>query len=1527
MSQLDLFLPLLATSDTKKKLSISNDIINYLDQPGNSIECEDIGGFIDGIIPWMNQSNFRVSQNGLEIMGLLVKRMKADFRPYVNAVLPDAVDRLGDSKESVRDKAHILLIMLMLHTMSPQLMFEKLTPAFSHKLAKVREEVMVLLQNALADHGAHAIQLSRLLPSVVKLLSDPAAPVRDTAFNTLVEVYKHVGERVRLDLQKKFSVPPAKLGPLMATFDQVKESGQMMPTATLTLGPAADSSKRDDEDEVDRMAVKSAASRSTSAPPVRRVPPQKAAGANGTLPSGATTPGLRPRAARPRSPSIDRRTPDAARVRRVPSLVSRKPSATSSASSTAAGAIDEAMFISAFEDVPKVTLYSHKDLEDHMVKIRETVSQPSNPWDKRIEALKKLRSILIAGGTNYDELYQHLRLMEPALQLTVQDLRSQVVREGCITIAYLSQQLGHRVDHVCLSLLPYLIELIPNSAKVMSTSGVVAIRFIIQNTHYARLIPIITGQLSSKSREIRRACCEFLEQLLTSWPTQALERHVAVIQEAVRKGVSDADSEARAVSRRAYWGFADHFKEQADSLLNSLDSQHKKLLAGEMSKSSSNNSLTGPSAIRVSHAAPVSSRSRASSRAGSQENLSSRTTSLPRRSHIPQPSPPKPDRGGGESATAGQSPASYRSTSAIDLQAAQRARARAQYAAAQRMRVGSGVSLPRPRKLTAASPARGPPPAAAGSTESPRTPRNRGRRVTQSQPGSRSGSPSSRLSYATYTSAAAGSPGDAHTAGRTRRRSGIPRSTGTSREPSPHRLPAVGAAGSAGSARSRSIAGGTEAVHGRPVTVHKILQQSREAESALADALATTRTPRPFRSFDDHSDESETSSVCSERSYESANRREYASGWHGGPPSLSSGRLRDVWEDSGQQDVGEVIASLAATQWADRKDGLLALQAVLRSNRMLTASELKRITEIFTKMFMDTHTKVFSIFLDALQELVVQHHDDLGDWLYVLVTRLLNKLGADLLGSVVQKINKTLDIVRASFPHEQQLHCVFRFLLDQTQTPNTKVKVNTLRYLRAVLDSMDAASFPADDPDLPLAVTKVIGWTTDQKSVDIRNSAKGVVVALFNLNTPHFTRVLSQLSKLYQDTASEVMQQHLRRRASIDQSAALMRARSPGSPMAPSNGGPAGTFPRAGGPRSLTRLRSDPDDTENLNPEEFYSDGTHCEGGSLRRTTAEIQNYSFDGRDTGPKAEPERDSTSQDSGISQMSLALERTELSSAERTESRSPARLRALGEPAAAPPPAADEPAEPLADEAELVMTVLAELNASHGDRNTPERRNALLAVCRLAKQGSAQLWSEHFRTLLRLLLDNLRDGSGPVRELVLAALTEMLRRDCITPLFHPFIELIFLRVLDAHREPSERDVVRAAEQCAAVLAGRLPAESVVRVLNPLIQTGEYPVNQAAIKTLTRLMEQHSRHLVISCLPEIMPSLLKAYDNTESSVRKAAVFCMVTIHTLCGEEAMQPHLATLNATKLKLLNLYIKRAQTQSNPGTPRTNPGSPK
>ncbi|XP_063867998.1 CLIP-associating protein-like isoform X2 [Scylla paramamosain] len=62
MSQLDLFTPQLSTTDTRKKIALGTEIINYLGVPSNSIECDDIGHFIDGLVPWLQSSNFKVSE-------------------------------------------------------------------------------------------------------------------------------------------------------------------------------------------------------------------------------------------------------------------------------------------------------------------------------------------------------------------------------------------------------------------------------------------------------------------------------------------------------------------------------------------------------------------------------------------------------------------------------------------------------------------------------------------------------------------------------------------------------------------------------------------------------------------------------------------------------------------------------------------------------------------------------------------------------------------------------------------------------------------------------------------------------------------------------------------------------------------------------------------------------------------------------------------------------------------------------------------------------------------------------------------------------------------------------------------------------------------------------------------------------------------------------------------------------------------------------------------------------------------------
>lgn len=1433
MEGLDQFVTDLSTVDTKKKITHGQNVINYLGDQNNTIECEDMGAFIDALVPWMQSSNFKVSQNGLDIVGFLIDRLSGDFKPYLNTILASCVDRLGDTREVVREKANIALCKLMDATIAPQPLFEKIHAAFTHKNSRVREEVLLLLQNTLNAHGAGSLTVSKLIPSIVQSMSDPQAAVRDAAVQTLVEIYRHVGERVRLDLQRKQSLPSNKLANLMTKFDDVRTSGNMMPTATLAIGTIEGRA----EDETDgRAGAKSASakSRSSSVPANRE----------------------RKTFTAPKPPSADGRGLSAA-VRRHPSVRY----GSSSSGGGQAGAVDEESFLAAFEDVKKVTIFSGRALEEELNKIHTVLNNDKTDWKQRIESLSMVRAWIVAGAGQFEELSNCLKSLEYPFESCVKDLRSQVVRECCITVAFMSHTLSHKVDRFLEFLLPPLINLIQNSAKVMATSGIVCLRMVLNNTFSPRFIPIICQHVTSKSKEIRRHTCELLDVVLHTWPTHSLERHVAVLQEAIKKGISDADPDARTFARKAYWGFAEHFKEQADSLLNALEPTYKRLLQGEMSNSSSSNSLNLPQPR-------LSVRSRQSSVTGSQENLidsqpskpptrvmSSGSATLGRKpsSGIPKwsASPGKEGKEGKEPTepngtpgpVTGMSDAMTRSTlsrqsslsngsprhtppgrsnSAIDATAARRASVRQQYS--QRGRLGQissgGGTLSRPRKSSEAGPGGGLP---SGTPDRNGRPRSRAGGVSQSQPGSRSASPSSIKSYHTYFD--------------------------------------------------------------NPTTPYSTATKSPRKKSA-----------GPFDGFD-NSDESETSSLCSEKSFD-----------------YGRGRPSD--------DITDIIANCASTHWADRKDGLIGLQSYFREGRMLSGSELRRVTDIFTKMFMDAHTKVFALFLETLCELVSSHKADLYDWLYILLTRLLNKLGADLLGSVVHKINRTLDVVRESFSYEDQLMVIFKFLVDQTQTPNSKVKLATLQYLKSLVTLVESADIPVNK-DSEMALAKIITWTSEPKSGDIRRAAHQALVSMFNTHTPQMTQIVAKLPQVYQDNAAELLDKHL----------------PPGeSPLKPS--GPSPMKPRAlqaqtntNRPRQSPHKALDPDDSENMNPDEVNK--------SLRLTANAIQNYSFDKVDKlSDISLPNCDlADEKDSGISQVSAdglgmgGLEE-KLAMLDIQSGLDSGGRVANGRSARGPQAMDDmlygnseginhgDRSSADAEDKTLVQDMITTLQAVKVGGQGMERRQCMTQLIRMARSGTTSGLNEHFRTVLRVLLENLEDSEGSTRALVFGVLTEMLKQESLQGGFHGFTELVILKVLQAHKD-QEKDVVRAAESCAATMAGVLPAEMVVRVLNPIVKTGDFPVNQAAIKMLTKLVEKQTPESVEVHLAEIMPGLLKAYDNVESSVRKAAVFCIVSLHQLVGEAVLQPHLDCLNGSKMKLLSLYIKRAQAQSNAGSPRMTP----
>lgn len=1469
--------------DVSGRLQAGEELLLYLGAPGAIPDLEDdpsrLAKIVDALTGWVGSSNYRVSLLGLEILSAFVDRLSTRFKSYVTMVTTALIDRMGDAKDKVREEAQNLTLKLMAEAAPPMYIWEQLASGFKHKNFRSREGVCLCLIETLNIFGTQPLVISKLVPHLCVLFGDSNSQVRNAAVSAVVEIYRHLGEKLRIDLCKR-DIPPARLEMILAKFDEVQNSGGMI------LSVCKDKSF-DDEESVDGNRPSSAAS-------AFKVPAPK-------------TPG---------NPVNSARKPGSA----------GGPKVGGTSKEGGAGAVDEDDFIKAFTDVPSIQIYSSRELEETLNKIREILSDDKHDWDQRANALKKIRSLLVAGAAQYDCFFQHLRLLDGALKLSAKDLRSQVVREACITVAHLSTVLGNKFDHGAEAIVPTLFNLVPNSAKVMATSGCAAIRFIIRHTHVPRLIPLITSNCTSKSVPVRRRSFEFLDLLLQEWQTHSLERHAAVLVETIKKGIHDADAEARAEARKTYMGLRNHFPGEAETLYNSLEPSYQKSLQTYLKSSGSVASL------------PQSDRSSSSSQESLNRPFSSKWSTA-----NPSAVAGRVSVGGSK---ASPLPGSLqRSRSDIDVNAA--AGAKAHHAAGQAVRSGrlgagalnpgSYASLGRVRaKLST-------PLVAVGNAKTDSRGRSRTKMVSQSQPGSRSGSPGRVLTTTALSTVSSGAQRILVNSASAQKRSKIPRSQGCSREASPSRLsvarssriprPSV----SQGCSReaSRESSRDTSPVRSfqplgpgygmsqssrlsSSVSAMRVLNTGSDVEEAVADALKKPARRR-YESYGMHSDDdanSDASSACSERSYSSRN---------GSIPTY----MRQT------EDVAEVLNRCASSNWSERKEGLLGLQNLLKNQRTLSRVELKRLCEIFTRMFADPHGKVFSMFLETLVDFIQVHKDDLQDWLFVLLTQLLKKMGADLLGSVQAKVQKALDVTRESFPNDLQFNILMRFTVDQTQTPSLKVKVAILRYIETLAKQMDPGDF-INSSETRLAVSRVITWTTEPKSSDVRKAAQSVLISLFELNTPEFTMLLGALPKTFQDGATKLLHNHLRNTGNGTQSSMGSPLTRP-TPRSPANWSSPLTSPTNTSQNTLSPSAFDYD-TENMNSEDIYS--------SLRGVTEAIQNFSFRSQEdvseplkrdpkkedgdtvcSGPgMSDPRAGGDAPDSSqpaLDNKAALLHSVPLHSSPRSrdynpynysDSISPFNKSALKE-AMFDDDADQFPDDLSLDHSDLVAELLKELS-NHNER-IEERKIALYELMKLTQEESFSVWDEHFKTILLLLLETLGDKEPTIRALALKVLKEILRHQPAR--FKNYAELTVMKTLEAHKDP-HKEVVRSAEEAASVLATSISPEQCIKVLCPIIQTADYPINLAAIKMQTKVIERVSKETLNLLLPEIMPGLIQGYDNSESSVRKACVFCLVAVHAVIGDE-LKPHLSQLTGSKMKLLNLYIKRAQTGSAGADPTT------
>ncbi|CAF4741378.1 unnamed protein product [Pieris macdunnoughi] len=1446
-------LPLLGKPDLRMRQLLGERLTSLVRR--EEITHDIAAPLLDSLVAWLNGGNFKVAQNGLEVIAAIAERMGQEFSPYVPTVLPHIIDRLADTKEGVRVAARSCITSLDdCKAVAPRSLLARLTPALQHKAAHTREEALKCIAALLDTHGATELQLRSCIPNLAALVGDPNSAVRDAAAQLLVDVYRHVGERLRQDLKKKELLPAQKLALLEQKFDEAREAGLMLPSANAGT----------DEPDFLSRTVKRAMTLPTSR------------SRDGD--SGASTPACEVK----RTVGGLYNLPTS---RKPPVKLTSASSVSSAASNSGeAGAVSCEAFEAAFAHIAPAAVYGARGLEDLFRHAAALLGDRGADWEKRVDALKKIRSLLVANAhVQYPtEFAAHLKELSVPFLVVIKDLRSQVVREACITIAHMAKLLKNKLDQFCLYILQEVINLIQNAAKVVSSAGTICVRYIVIYVHSPRLVPVITTNLTTnKSKEIRSTLSEVLVLLLDQWSPVAIEKQHQAISEAIKKACVDADSTARNHGRRAYWAYKKHFPSDAEQLFLKLDSAAQKQIERERVGSVDSLQHIGTERRMI-----TSPRSPSASVSASTENLSTyRSNSLRRRrasqerppvSHIPV------------SARAG---VAARSVSAVDAAAAQRAKARAMYSHLARNKVAAGTaSLPRAKR----SPVSG---TVAPSPE--RTVRSRSRPgVSQSQPTSRSSSPSSRSGPVSLN---------------TRRRpSGIPRSLAGSRETSPTRT-----------GRSNSVVGvvrkqSVERSQRPPTTTLRLLQQSRDAEAAL-------RSPEDISGCDRRDDDSEASSVCSERSLDSYRRHDSLTwssprlGWDSSPPPPPT--------------PDNIIALCACTHWTERKDGLTHLAKYLNSGMLLTEEQLKKLTELLNKMFVDAHTKVFSLLLDAVCELLLVHAQHLKDWLYQLMLKLLTKLGTDILGSVQSKIMKTLDVIHECYPAELQLYNIFRFLADSATAPTAKSKAAALKFLTDLAhdyctpNSLAVALQGGSTSVAGRALTKVANLANDSRSADVRTMARRALAALYDCNPVPFTALMSELTADTQAMVNGVLQQHVRRTSSTGSD----------SPMRTSS------------------TASNP-----ANAEDVYS--------RIRKTTSEIHTYTaqHSNADCGNHI-----MSSKDSGISQMSDATssargpnvpnghytgdigraasaDSSEEANSTKESSPIPHRDCTHGHGDYSSANMARDKMKPHEmDENGLLITkaglreteVLEALSKVDVSKDPAEYCERLfVATHEILKYGECKKPCEYFKNILRVSLatisveenvadkentdiaSNLQSGWANAHERTAAEAVKVLIWLCRRPetrsQWLDYFDLILLKLINAYGAHS-KEVMRAIDNGMPHIAAALPAQHVLALLKPVIRTKGYPSSLCALKLAAEVAKVRSSELSDEIVSPIMEGVGQLADHQNSAVRKAAIFSMVAFTFALGKERMQPYYKYLSVSKLRLLDVYINKQKEEATKG----------
>ncbi|XP_032804048.1 TOG array regulator of axonemal microtubules protein 1-like isoform X2 [Petromyzon marinus] len=174
--------------------------------------CNVLGlvGFLSNVL---DDVHFKVSHGALELIGMLVGKLRSELGRYAQPVVAALVKVLGDGKEVTKQECLRIFLRLM-ETVPPQRVLDILLGALgSSRNARVREDILNTVIAAVLSFPRSRFNLPELCRVLAPSLADPKRKVRHAALETFAVLAALMG--------------PGKLPPLVDAVDAVELSADV----------------------------------------------------------------------------------------------------------------------------------------------------------------------------------------------------------------------------------------------------------------------------------------------------------------------------------------------------------------------------------------------------------------------------------------------------------------------------------------------------------------------------------------------------------------------------------------------------------------------------------------------------------------------------------------------------------------------------------------------------------------------------------------------------------------------------------------------------------------------------------------------------------------------------------------------------------------------------------------------------------------------------------------------------------------------------------------------------------------------------------------------------------------------------------------------------------------------------------------------------------------------------------------------------------------------------------------------------